>query len=176
MQFVVHSPLPPSECRDRLTRAIEGPIPSFGSRLVGWHVFGRVTDGHVEATIVGVKVGADGRKRPSLRPLLRAELAKGENGTVVTGEVANRYDSRKTRINRFLAPLAIAACALWAIASLSARWPILAFDGVALAMVGFEWFSRKRFSALRDECDSELLAWLERTVEGKQERSSVAVP
>jgi hypothetical protein len=38
-------------------------------------------------------------------------------------------------------------------------------------MVSFAWFSRRRLKALGEECDRELLAWLEGTVEGKRDNS-----
>ena len=174
MHFVVRSPLSPTECRDRLSKQIEGPIPSLGNRLVGWHFFGRATPSYVEATIVGVKVGPDGRKRISPRPLLKAQIAKSGAGVVVTGDVTHRYDSGKSRLNRVIAPLLIAGIGAWALLSLANRWPILAFDGLALAMVGFEWFTRRRFNALRREGESELLAWLERTIQGTRDLPTIA--
>jgi hypothetical protein len=169
VQFTIRSPLSPSECRDRLAKSMEGPIPSVSTRLMGWHVFGRATANRVEATIVGVKVGPDGQKRPSLRPLLRAQLAPADKETVVTGDITSRYNSGTSRISGIVAPVAILVCALWALASLSTRWPILFFDGLLLAMVSFAWFSRRRLKALGEECDRELFAWLERTVEGEQD-------
>jgi hypothetical protein len=172
MQFVVRSPLSVTECRDRLSKSIEGPIPSLGSRLVGWHIFGRASTSYVEASIVGVKVGPDGRKKPSMRPLLKAQIAKSGTGTVITGEVANRYDSNMSRVNRVVAPLFIAGIAVWSLLSLATRWPILGFDFLALAMVAFEWFTRKRFNAIRRECDAELMAWLERTTKGTRDAGS----
>jgi hypothetical protein len=174
LQFVVRSPLSPTECRDRLSKSIEGPIPSLGSRLVGWHVFGRASASYVEASIIGVKVGPDGRKKPSMRPLLKAQMAKSGTGTVLTGDVANRYDSNMSRLNRVVAPLVIAGIAVWTVLSLATRWPILAFDGLALAMVAFEWVTRKRFNAIRRECDAELMAWLERTIQGTRDLPPVA--
>ena len=169
MHFVVRSALSPTECRDRFSKQFEGPIPSLGNRMDGWHFFGLATPSYVEATIVGVKVGSDGRKRISMRPLLKAQIAKGGGGVVVTGEVANRYDSGKSRLNRIVAPVLIVGIAGWALLSLGNRWPILAFDGLALAVVGFEWFTRRRFNALRLEGQRELLVWLERTIDGKRD-------
>ena len=171
MQFTVRSPHSPSECRDRLAKSMEGPIPALSTRLMGWHVFGRATASQVEATIVGVKVKPDGQKRPSLRPLLRAQLASADKETVVTGDITSRYNSGTSRISGMVAPVAILVCALWALASLSTRWPILVFDVLLLAMVSFAWFSRRRLKALGEECDRELLAWLEGTVEGKRDNS-----
>jgi hypothetical protein len=150
---------------------MEGPIPSLNARLKGWHVFGRATASQVEATIVGVKVGADGQKRPSLRPLLRAQLSQGDKETVVTGEITSRYENSTSLISGIIAPAAIVVCAVWCFAGLSSRWPILAFDAVLLVMVSFAWFSRRRLGALGRECDRELLAWLERTIGGERDSS-----
>lgn len=174
MQFAVRSPLAPSECTSRLARALEGPIPKPGSKLTGWHVFGKVKPGHIEATIVGVKVGPDGKKRPSLWPLLQADLSQDRNETLVKGEVASRYGGRSNPVNTYIAPVVIAACALWTVASLSTRWPILVFDLALAGMLAFSWLSRMRMSRLRHECESELCSWLERTVEGKRDESPTA--
>jgi hypothetical protein len=153
---------------------MEGPIPGLSKRLVGWHVFGRATETELEATIVGVKVKPDGQKRPSLRPLLRAQLAPADKATVVTGEITSRYENSTSLIGGIIAPAAIVVCAVWCFAGLSSRWPILVFDAVLLVMVSFGWYSRRRLGALGRECDRELLAWLERTVEGKRDGSPTA--
>jgi hypothetical protein len=172
LHFVVRSQLTPTECSSRLSSRFEGPIPKLGTRLVGWHVFGQAKAGRIEATIVGVKVTPDGRKRGSLRPLIRAQFSPAQRGTVVSGEIASRGSGGQPVFARLAAVAVAILIGAWTLVSLSTRWPILAFDVVGLSSVLLAWFIRMRFGPLRAEGETELLAWLEQTIDGKRDDST----
>jgi hypothetical protein len=174
LKFVVRSPLSREECAARLASAVEGPIPKLGTRLTGWHVFGQAKAAGFEATIVGVKVGPDGKKHPSLRPLVRAQLSPSKGGTVVSGGIASRGSDGQMLVARLGAIAMAGLIALWAVASLSTRWPILAFDAFALTSVLLAWFTRRRFTGLRAEGEAELLAWVEKTIQGQRDGSPLS--
>lgn len=169
MQFVVRSPLTSSDCTSRLASALEGPVPSLKTAMTGWHVFGESESGHLEATLVGTKVEPDGRKLRSLRPVLKADLTKGTNETILTGQILNRYGARRGLANSALGPMVLAGVAVWALMSISTMWPLLILDAATSALVAYTWLARSGLIAIANANESELLSWLERTVDGKRD-------
>jgi hypothetical protein len=139
--------------------------------MTGWHVFGESESGHLEATLVGTKVEPDGRKVRSLRPVLKADLTKGENETILTGQILNRYGPKRGLANSSLGPIVLAGVAAWAVISIPPPllWPFLVLDAAVSALVAYTWLARSGLIAIANANDSELLAWLERTVDGKRD-------
>jgi hypothetical protein len=170
LQFVVRSSLSIAECTARLSSGLKGPIPKLGAKIREWNVYGTADDDEVEATIVGLKVGADGKKRRSLRPVLTAGLSPEKGETVVRGEIVSRYgegqgNSRSSKIG-YVIVLGVSA---WATLELPTRWPILVGALLYLVLLAYLWLADRRLTPFRLEGESELLGWLEKTIDGRRD-------
>ncbi|HEX7491931.1 MAG TPA: hypothetical protein VF337_09550 [Candidatus Limnocylindrales bacterium] len=170
MEFVVRSPLSAAECTDRLSQGFEGPIPKLGAKVTDWNVYGTVKSNHVEATIAGLKVAPDGKKRRSLRPVLTADLNLEKGETVVRGRIESRYGGGQANgRNKMLGPVIVLGVSTWATLDLPTRWPILVCALAYLAVFAYGWLADRRLTPWRLEGELELLAWLEMRIDGTRD-------
>jgi hypothetical protein len=174
LEFVVRSPLSIAECASRLAGGLEGPVPKHRSKVTEWNVYGTADGDKVEATILGVKVGSDGQARRSLRPELAADLTREKGKTVLRGDIVSRAVGETGGRNGRIGAMIVVGVSGWAILELGTRWPILAFSLLYLAVIGYFWLSDRRLTPWRLEGEAELLSWLEKTIDGKQDPASNA--
>jgi hypothetical protein len=136
MQFLIRSPLSPDECHRRLMLSVEGPIGSMKATVPEWHVLGQMTAGHLSATVVGLRVGPDGRRILASRRALGAELKHGDNGTVIAGEIMPRFPTkRQAFVARYLMPPMLVLTALFALVVPSERLLMIGVIVLCLAML-----------------------------------------
>jgi hypothetical protein len=139
--------------------------------MTGWHMFGELETGHLEATLVGTKIEADGTKARSFRPVLKVDLTQAKNETILTGRILNRYGPRRGLANSSLGPIVLAGVAAWAVISIPPPllWPFLVLDAAVAALLAYNWLGRGGLIAVADANESELIDWLARTVDGKRD-------
>ncbi|MGA3031217.1 MAG: hypothetical protein ABSE58_10900 [Candidatus Limnocylindrales bacterium] len=157
----------------RLMQAVEGPIGSLKPTSQGWHVLGNGAADSFEATIVGIAMAPDGRRRLATRPNLSAQLARNENGTVISGQIRPRYPTEREKLlNRYVVPPMLVVLTVLGVMNPSGRPIFIGAIALSVGMFLAARASRRALGPSEEASEHALLAWLAQAVEGTPDTAS----